>query len=192
MSDVVVDGASGHTNGGMSGRIEVVARVSGRRHWTVDQKLSILRDAFGPGGSVRDAVERHEIGSGQLYTWRQQAMSGTLAGVARPVVPACASVQIADAVSIIPLLPAPSVPEPSGRIGIELPSGIKLSVDGLAVLVQQALAQSPHSGALFAFRGKRGDLVKLLWYDRQGLCLFSKRIDRGRFVWPHTAPAVSA
>jgi transposase len=56
--------------------------------------------------------------------------------------------------------------------------------DGLAVLVQQALAQSPHSGALFAFRGKRGDLVKLLWYDGQGLCLFAKRIDRGRFVWP--------
>jgi transposase len=56
--------------------------------------------------------------------------------------------------------------------------------DGLAVLVQQVLAQSPHSGALFAFRGKRGDLVKLLWYDGQGLCLFSKRMDRGRFIWP--------
>ena len=45
--------------------------------------------------------------------------------------------------------------------------------DGLAVLVQQALQQSPHSGALFAFRGQRGDLVKMLWYDGQGLCLFS-------------------
>ena len=58
--------------------------------------------------------------------------------------------------------------------------------DGLAVLVQQALEQSPHSGALFAFRGKRGDLVKFLWYDGQGLCLFAKRMDRGRFVWPST------
>ena len=58
--------------------------------------------------------------------------------------------------------------------------------DGLAVLVQQVLAQSPYSGALFAFRGKRGDLVKLLWYDGQGLCLFSKRMDRGQFVWPQT------
>jgi len=59
--------------------------------------------------------------------------------------------------------------------------------DGLAVLVQQSLKQSPHSGGLFAFRGRRGDLVKLLWYDGQGLCLFSKRMDRGRFVWPVTA-----
>jgi len=59
--------------------------------------------------------------------------------------------------------------------------------DGLAVLVQQVLSQDPHSGALFAFRGKRGHLVKLLWFDGQGLCLFSKRLDRGRFVWPVTA-----
>ena len=51
--------------------------------------------------------------------------------------------------------------------------------DGLAVLVQQALEQSPHSGALFAFRGKRGHLVKLLWYDGQGMCLFSKRLGPG-------------
>ena len=48
--------------------------------------------------------------------------------------------------------------------------------DGLAVLVQQALAENPHSGALFAFRGKRGHLVKLLWFDGQGLCLFSKAL----------------
>jgi transposase len=59
--------------------------------------------------------------------------------------------------------------------------------DGLAVLVQQVLAQTPHSSALFAFRGKRGHLVKPLWFDGQGLCLFSKRRDRGRFVWPVTA-----
>jgi len=58
--------------------------------------------------------------------------------------------------------------------------------DGLALLAQQVLKEDPHSGALFAFRGKRGDLVKLLWYG-QGLCLFSKRMDQGRFVWPVTA-----
>ena len=56
--------------------------------------------------------------------------------------------------------------------------------DGLAVMFQLVLKQSPHLGALFAFRGKRGDLVKLLWYDGQGLCLFAKRMDRGRFIWP--------
>ena len=64
--------------------------------------------------------------------------------------------------------------------------------DDLAVLVQQVLQEKPHSGALFAFRGKRGDLIKLLWFDGQGLCLFSKRMDRGRFVWPVTATGTVA
>ena len=55
--------------------------------------------------------------------------------------------------------------------------------DGLAVLVQQVLEKSPHSGALFAFRGKRGDLVKLLWYDGQGLCLFSVPVELTSKPW---------
>lgn len=56
--------------------------------------------------------------------------------------------------------------------------------DGLAALVQQHLGQDPFCGQLFAFRGRRGDLVKVLSWDGQGLCLFAKRLERGRFVWP--------
>jgi transposase len=55
---------------------------------------------------------------------------------------------------------------------------------GLSALVQTALEQAPLSGHVFAFRGRRGDLIKLLWFDGDGLCLFSKRLERGRFVWP--------
>ncbi len=47
-----------------------------------------------------------------------------------------------------------------------------------------ALEQDPFSGHVFVFRGRRGDLVKLLWWDGDGLCLFAKRLERGRFVWP--------
>src|SRR5260370_40039109 len=49
---------------------------------------------------------------------------------------------------------------------------------------QTALEQAPLSGHVFAFRGRRGDLIKLLWFDGDGLCLFSKKLERGRFVWP--------
>lgn len=56
--------------------------------------------------------------------------------------------------------------------------------DGLAALVQEKLAADPFSGHLFVFRGRRGDLVKLLWWSGDGLCLFAKRLERGRFVWP--------
>ena len=58
--------------------------------------------------------------------------------------------------------------------------------DGLAMLVQETLKRDPHDGQLFVFRGKRGDLIKLLWHDGQGMCLFAKRLERGRFIWPAT------
>ena len=76
---------------------------------------------------------------------------------------------------------------PSTRIFLACgATDMRKGFDGLAVMTQQVLEQSPHSRALFAFRVKRGDLVKLLWFDGQGMCLFSKRMDRGRFVWPST------
>jgi transposase len=62
--------------------------------------------------------------------------------------------------------------------------------DGLAALVQGVMDQDPFSGALFCFRGRRGDLVKVLWWDGQGLCLYAKRLERGRFVWRQAAGAV--
>jgi transposase len=55
---------------------------------------------------------------------------------------------------------------------------------GLSAVAQTVLEQNPFSGHLFVFRGKRGDLIKLLWWDGDGLCLFSKRLERGRFIWP--------
>ncbi len=58
--------------------------------------------------------------------------------------------------------------------------------DGLALRVQETLIRDPHCGHLFVFRGKRGDLIKVLWHDGQGLCLFAKRLERGRFIWPST------
>lgn len=55
---------------------------------------------------------------------------------------------------------------------------------GLSALVQTKLEQNPLSGQVFIFRGRRGDLVKLIWFDGDGLCLFAKRLERGRFIWP--------
>lgn len=56
--------------------------------------------------------------------------------------------------------------------------------DGLALLAQEVLRKDPFSGHLFVFRGRRGDLIKVLYWDGQGLCLFAKRLERGRFIWP--------
>jgi transposase len=55
---------------------------------------------------------------------------------------------------------------------------------GLSAIVQVQLEQDPFAGHVFVFRGRRGDLIKVLWWDGDGLCLFAKRLERGRFVWP--------
>ena len=63
--------------------------------------------------------------------------------------------------------------------------------DSLAVQAQTVRGKDPFSGHVFCFRGRRGDLVKLLWWDGDGLCLFAKRLERGRFVWPRTEQGVA-
>lgn len=55
---------------------------------------------------------------------------------------------------------------------------------GLSAIVQVKLEQDPFAGHVFVFRGRRGDLIKVLWWDGDGLCLFAKRLERGRFIWP--------
>ena len=56
--------------------------------------------------------------------------------------------------------------------------------DSLAAQVQTVLKLDPYGGAIFIFRGRRGDLLKALLWDGQGLVLYAKRLERGRFVWP--------
>ena len=64
---------------------------------------------------------------------------------------------------------------------------LRRGFNGLSAQVQTVLEQQPYSGHVFVFRGRRGDIVKLLWFDGDGLCLFAKRLERGRFVWPLAA-----
>ena len=61
---------------------------------------------------------------------------------------------------------------------------MRRGMTGLSALVQTALGADPFAGHLFVFRGRRGDLVKLLWWSGDGMNLYAKRLERGRFVWP--------
>ena len=78
---------------------------------------------------------------------------------------------------------------------IELRTGTKIWIaagvtdmrrgfQGLSAQVQTVRNQQPFSGHVFVFRGRRGDLIKVLWFDGDGLCLLAKRLERGRFIWP--------
>lgn len=61
---------------------------------------------------------------------------------------------------------------------------MRAGMNGLAAKVQTTLAEEPLSGHVFVFRGRRGNVVKVLWATSDGLCLLAKRLERGRFVWP--------
>ena len=78
------------------------------------------------------------------------------------------------------------IPVPSNT-KVWLAAGVtdmRRGVNTLAAQAEKTLAEDPFCGHLFVFRGRRGDLLKIIWWDSQGACLFSKRLERGRFVWP--------
>jgi len=64
---------------------------------------------------------------------------------------------------------------------------MRKGIAGLGAVAQDVLRQKPTSGAVFAFRGRRGDRIKLLYWDGQGLCLYCKILEKGRFPWPSAA-----
>ena len=78
------------------------------------------------------------------------------------------------------------IPVPSG-VRVWLATGhtdMRKGFASLSLQVQEVLRRDPLSGQLFCFRGRRGDLLKVIWHDGQGACLFTKRLERGRFLWP--------
>ncbi|MDR9815125.1 IS66 family insertion sequence element accessory protein TnpB [Rhizobium hidalgonense] len=76
---------------------------------------------------------------------------------------------------------------PGTGVRVYLACGVtdmRKGIEGLAALAQDVLRQKPTGGAVFAFRGKRGDRLKLLYFDGQGFCLYYKILQKGRFPWP--------
>jgi transposase len=84
------------------------------------------------------------------------------------------------------------IPVPSG-VRVWLATGttdMRRGMNGLALQVQQALGRDPHGGDLYVFRGKRGNLLKIVWHDGLGMSLYAKRLERGKFLWPSPADGV--
>lgn len=80
------------------------------------------------------------------------------------------------------------IPVPSG-VHVWIASGhtdMRRGMNSLALQVQEGLGRNPHAGDLFVFRGRRGDLIKVLWHDAIGMSLYAKRLEHGKFIWPAT------
>lgn len=86
------------------------------------------------------------------------------------------------------------IPVP-GNVRVWLAVGrtdMRRGMNGLALQVQETLHRDPHAGDLFVFRGRRGDLIKIIWHDGLGMSLYAKRLEKGRFIWPSPAAGVVA
>src|ERR1700727_2374088 len=132
-----------------------VLGVERRRRWSKDEKSRIVEETLMPG-AVGCEVARRQRGG------RRCASTGS---------------------------------ERSERTMIPMPSGVRVwiaaghtdmrrGMQGLALQVQEQLKRDPFAGDLYIFRGRRGDLAKILWHDGVGLSLYAKRLDRGKFIWP--------
>ena len=74
---------------------------------------------------------------------------------------------------------------PTGAVRVMVatkPVDFRKGVEGLAALVRETMTADPFSGAVYVFRAKRADRIKLIFWDGTGLCLFAKRLERGRFA----------
>jgi transposase len=70
------------------------------------------------------------------------------------------------------------------------PVDFRKGAEGLAALVREQMQADPFSGAVYVFRAKRADRVKLIYWDGTGVCLFAKRLEDGKFRWPSVRDGV--
>jgi transposase len=81
------------------------------------------------------------------------------------------------------------IPVPSGvRVWLAVGhTDMRRGMNSLAIQVQELLKRDPHAGDLYVFRGKRGQLIKILWHDGIGMSLYAKRLERGRLALGHSS-----
>lgn len=82
---------------------------------------------------------------------------------------------------------------PTGAVRVMVatrPVDFRKGAEGLAALVRETMGADPFSGAIYVFRAKRADRVKLIFWDGTGVCLFTKRLEDGEFRWPKVRDGV--
>ncbi len=195
----------------------LVAGCRVRRWRSVAEKRRIVELTLVPGASVALVASAHGVNANQVFKWRREFERGELSEPVSasasllPVVLAggdnpetssgCIYIElqgralIASRVALIQpcyarFWRACAVIQLCTGTKIWLAAGVtdmRRGFDGLSAQVQTVLEQQPFSGHVFVFRGRRGDIVKLLWFDGDGLCLFAKRLEKGRFIWPQAS-----
>ena len=83
------------------------------------------------------------------------------------------------------------IPAESGLVYLALGNtDMRKSINGLSIMVEQAMGHNPFSGDLFVFCNRHRRIIKILYWDRNGFCLWQKRLEKDRFKWPQSAAEV--
>jgi transposase len=83
------------------------------------------------------------------------------------------------------------IPIESGRVYVAVGStDMRKAINGLSILVEQAMGKNPFSGDLFVFCNRLRTIVKILYWDHNGFCLWHKRLEKDRFKWPQSIDEV--
>jgi len=198
-------------------RVEVLGGVERRRRWSQDDKVRIVEETLVPGAKVSEVARRNGIAASVVFTWRRQARTVEKVGPCFAPVQIAAAETSEQAVKVVAEDGSRARSVAVARVGlieIDLGNRRRIRVDAqvdadalarvlatghtdmrrgfpsLARLVEEGLKRDPHIGDLYVFRGRRGDLIKIIWHDGQGACLFTKRLERGRFLWPSLTDGV--
>jgi transposase len=193
-----------------NGRVEVITSVERRRRWSAAEKQRLVPATLELGASVSAIAREAGIHPSQLRAHGRASASRRCRLRRRLRQPAAGDRdRVCDRGS--------DADHGRGRQGdadgsnrsagrwtaamIPLPTGVRVwlaaghtdmrkGFPSLALQVQEVLHRDPLSGHLVCFRGRRGDLLKVIWHDGQGACLFTKRLERGRFLWPSLTDGV--
>jgi len=188
---------------------------SSRRRWSEAHKRRIVAESYRGGESATAVARRHGVHSSVLFRWRRRY--GTAADTRRGVCSGggrgARSRRVRRRPGAWRLCWATTYGSSStrrcmrrrwhgslrwwggddsgsGGVRVWLATGVtdmRRGMNTLALQVQEGLGRDPHGGDFFVFRGRRGDLLKILWHDGVGVSLYTKRLERGRFPWPSTA-----
>ena len=192
--------------------VTVMTGPQRRRRWSDAERVEILEAVFAPGAVVADVASQFDVATSLIYKWRRAEPAGRFTpGHGRRI----AEQDGAAGWARRRHRGAPCRRRPGGdrrrraddpgerdlqgaEAMIPIPAGVQVwiatghtdmrkGMPGLALQVEEALKRDPNGGHLYVFRGRRGDLGKILWHDDLGMSLYAKRLKRGRFIWPAAA-----
>jgi transposase len=153
------------------------AREGHRRTFSEADKRRIVEETARPGASLSEIARSYGIAARVLFRWKLELTQAA---------PLFVAVEITDAIP-----PTRSMHHDAASSGREGSPRVRLHRHAqghrracYAMLVQGVLRQDPFSGHLFLFRGRKANLIKIVFWDGTGLCLFTKRLEHGVFLWP--------